>query len=441
MKKSSFKITLILLLFAFSLIATAQINFLPATVLTTNGEKMEGFIDYRNWDKNPREIDFKKTETSETIHFHPKDINYFKVADEIYFGATVQIEKSQENKLNQNTSYNVHFNEPDFILKTDTVFLQSIILGKKSLYYLKDQNSKKHFYVFHNGGFLLLLYKTYVVNPMNTNNLSTDIRSSIIRSNEKFKGQILVYLDNCKTIKNDIDNLKYDLAELKNVFEKYYQSCTKTKQSYTKKSEKMSSTIGAVIGLSFTKFEFFSAAPDYFQKLLNTSFPPSFNPAIGLFLNTQFTRNRGKISLYNELLFTTYKSEQSYIEYENEELYTSIFSRIGYSHIKLSSMLRYRLPLNNNFVFLNGGLSIGLILIENNYSREEKHFYTMDRVTEGKAIDGPQNIDLGLSIGVGTNIKSFNIEARYEHSYTGITKMILLSSSLNRGYLLVSYTF
>lgn len=54
------KSLLILLLASLvvSQITLAQKNLQPGAVITSRGDTLKGFIDYRNWEKNPIAIDF-----------------------------------------------------------------------------------------------------------------------------------------------------------------------------------------------------------------------------------------------------------------------------------------------------------------------------------------------------------------------------------------------
>ncbi|MGZ3814058.1 MAG: hypothetical protein ACXVJN_20060, partial [Mucilaginibacter sp.] len=47
------------LFFLLPLISVAQSNYKPGYVVTLKGDTIHGFINYREWNKNPRQIAFK----------------------------------------------------------------------------------------------------------------------------------------------------------------------------------------------------------------------------------------------------------------------------------------------------------------------------------------------------------------------------------------------
>jgi len=50
----------LLLLLLFPFFASAQSNYKPGYVVTLPDDTIHGFIDYKEWDKNPEKISFKK---------------------------------------------------------------------------------------------------------------------------------------------------------------------------------------------------------------------------------------------------------------------------------------------------------------------------------------------------------------------------------------------
>lgn len=151
-KQSLRQITVVLLQFVF-LCAYGQENFLPGYIIDLKGDTTKGFIDYRNWDKNPKDVVFRNDTDGIKSTYKPLDIREFRVLDELYEGAIVEIETSPvlTAKLKP---------DPELYFAIDTTFLQTVIRGTKSLYYLKDRTGKSHFYT-KDSLFRLLIYKRY----------------------------------------------------------------------------------------------------------------------------------------------------------------------------------------------------------------------------------------------------------------------------------------
>ena len=68
-------------------ISFSQKNYLPGKVITLQHDTLTGYIDYRNWEVNPKIITFKKEITSDEITYTPLEISGFQVSDENYLSA------------------------------------------------------------------------------------------------------------------------------------------------------------------------------------------------------------------------------------------------------------------------------------------------------------------------------------------------------------------
>lgn len=76
---------------------SAQKNYVEVLLTTSNGTLLEGWVDYRNWQENPQEIQFRETPNSKTTTFTPKDIIEIRLSEARYRSATVEIEQSSRN--------------------------------------------------------------------------------------------------------------------------------------------------------------------------------------------------------------------------------------------------------------------------------------------------------------------------------------------------------
>ena len=75
---------------------------------------------------------------------------------------------------------------PEYI--KDTVFLQTLYRGEKSLFHFKDENAKPHFYIMDNG-YQHLVYKEYIISVYRFDNFEKRIAENL-----KYKGQLTLYL-------------------------------------------------------------------------------------------------------------------------------------------------------------------------------------------------------------------------------------------------------
>ncbi len=394
-----------------------QENFLPGYIIS-NSDTLHGFIDYRNWEGNPDKISFKEKLSDDRIIYYPMDINGFSVLDEMYESAVVQVEVSSAD-------INVLEIDEESKFALDTTFLQTIIKGKKSLYFYKNKVGKDQFYIKHDSSYNLLVYNKF---------LKEQDGEKGIAVNKKYLGQLSSYFKDCPTIQSKIANTGYTKKSMENLFLDYY-GCTQSKIEFQKKTEKTVAEFGVFAGLSLTSLKF--NAIDY---LVNADCDPSANLSAGLFFEVTPPRNQKKWSLNNELMFSSYKIKGLYNDYESENRYTIYHTIIGFSYLKMNNMLRYKYPVGNFSVYLNVGISNGYALSESNTVKKELKIYLSERIDESVIFNEIRKYEQGYIWGLGTKYEKYSFEVRYEAG-NGMSVSSQLKSSSNRFYFLLGYKF
>jgi len=152
---------LILLLLPVSFLTNAQSNYKEGTVITNNSITINGFINYREWRKNPDKIQFKTTLNDEAVQtFTPDSIAGFSVTGyESYSSYTVSVSTGE-----------VIFQSLKDMLDTATVtksvFLKSIGKGDRVNLYSYADDIKVRFYILDKRQTLPseLVYRKYISN-------------------------------------------------------------------------------------------------------------------------------------------------------------------------------------------------------------------------------------------------------------------------------------
>ena len=222
-----------LFVIATSQLAFSQENFVPGYVIKNDADTLFGFVDYRNWDKNPNEITFKTQLEGNAISFRTTDITEFKAGEEIYVSAIVdtEISSTQLDKLTKDFQTKI---------RVDTTFLQTLFDGKKSLYYYKNAEGRVNFYIRQNTAFDLLIYKKYI---------RKQDGKQVVAENKKYLGQLTLYLNDCNTINSKLESTSYEKNSLIRLFQ-YYYNCSQSEASFQTKPEKVRMEIGALAGAS-----------------------------------------------------------------------------------------------------------------------------------------------------------------------------------------------
>jgi hypothetical protein len=396
-----------------------QENYLPGYIVPLSGDTLYGFIDYQNWEKNPYAISFKEKSGTIKKKYTPIDIKEFSVSDEIYESAIVKTEVSPEalNDIDKSS---------DLKIKIDTVFLQTMIKGPKSLYYYNNKLGKSQFYIKRDSVYELLIYKKYMGDQ------------SDISEVKKFIGQLTYYLQDCPSINSKIENAEYQKESLEKLFLYYYNGTHSSGITFQKKTEKLRTELGVLAGLSVTSLNF--TGDNNLNNLVSSKFNSSKNFAAGIFFNIIVPRNHGRLSIYNELGYTSYSVNGFFNNTTSGTDYTNTYTTIEYSYLKMSNLLRYKYPIGKLFAFINVGVSNGLVIGGSNKQKVESKYYDTKSDVEYNALGEIRNYEQGILIGLGLKCKKYSFECRYENG-SGITNYQEVKSRTSRCYFLLGYRF
>ncbi|WP_406685056.1 outer membrane beta-barrel protein [Seonamhaeicola sp. MEBiC1930] len=409
MKKTANSIITISLLFLFQNYS-AQENFIEGYIINKQDDTIHGFIDYKNWSNNPQEIKFKNQRENSSRPQSPNSIKEFGIKNKIYLSANVDIEISSDKSQ-----------DPNLKLKNKKVFLQVLYKGKKNLYVYKDKWGPNNFYIKQNSELMLLIHKKH----LNEN--------SIIENN-RFRGQLILYLKDCPSLKPKINNSSYNKKNLINIFKKYYE-CSNSPLEFQPTKPKIKIEKGIIAGFSLTSLNFEYGKSDLLiYPHLSTNYNSSTDISLGLFLDVIFPKDQGKWSINNEILYSSFETTGYHENYENENVYTIKNSRINLSYLKLNNLLRFNFPSKNLVPYINAGISTGFVIAENNYSSTEEKLYSEITFYESNRSNN-KKIEHGGLLGFGVRYDNLSIETRLE------TTMGLYSGNykLNRFYFLLNY--
>ncbi len=411
----SFILTLIFLAVTNSF---AQKNLKPGFIVSNANDTLQGFINYRNWEKNPDKIEFYQNQESMAKEYSPVEIKGFTVSGETYKSAIIKMDDSpyRIEDLKEGIKYNY---------VTDTVFLLNLVNGEKSLYSFMDLRGKEHFYIPNSTGFELLLYKQY----LRRDEATGDLKAAKIVT---YIGQVNLYLQGCKSISTKLKLVKYERKSLINLFIYYYE-CSDTKMISQNKAVSKPYEFGVLAGVSFAKLKYLSGM-DYMTK---ADFPVSTNFSAGIFYNILFPRNFGRLSISNELFYYSFKSTSPYVNGT-----ASVTTSIGLNYVMMHNMVQYKFPAGKAAYFIKGGASFGYGFNETNYQKFDET--VSQRASEGKTFKELNKAYLGITAGGGFKIQKYTVQIRY---MLGLNKsdftdsMTAVNSRTNAGFLFLGYEF
>jgi hypothetical protein len=408
------KLLVLVFLFTFSLTSNSQKNYIPGYVVTNSGDTVRGYIDYRNWAKNPRIIKFKFSKDDIGKEFGTNQVNRFFVDGEYYQRAVVRI-----NERNFNMNEVTPLTEPKYW--NDTTFLLAIIEGNKSLYHVKLADREDYFFYLEKDTFLTYDFSKYI-RMIN--------QKRYLGKNTLYISQMIGYLKDCPTVQGRISKTNYTLSAFRKTYDEYYK-CTNTLPAYEIKQVK-STEFGVLAGVTINDLKYKPSEPPY---LASSDFPTSINFSTGVFADFIIPRNFGRWSAYNELNLTSYEASAEYIDFVHDSNYTVYNTKAGNSYVKLTSMIRYRYPFHKVSIFIDGGISFGLAITYTGYSIATQYFYDQVNISYPSP-NSDRGGEIGVEAGLGVKYWHFSFETRYDKPFEPVD-----SSPTNRLYFLLGYTF
>lgn len=402
------RLALILTAVLFFNVSDAQDLFQPGIVYGIKGDTLKGMINYYGWTNPKPKISFIEEGKDTAVVLTPNRISGFETGGNKYRSAAVKTEMTLNN-------IELLVSNPNLRLSNDTVFLRLIVQGEKSLWFFRNKVHNDQFYIDENGSLSLLIFKKYLKEGVHN--------TSTVGENKGYLNQLRNYLSESEDLDSQLQTTKYSESSLVALYDKYYKS-SGTKRVFTAKREKIIYEKGIVAGASLTQLN------ENYLQTFGLSFKPSLMPAAGLYLNIVFPETRGRISAYNELLFTTlkYKSEVNSAP--------SYVYNLGLSYLKLNIMFRYTFKNKESKVnfFLNAGISNGMIIHEINQVKVGGHTQSWAPYAHTR------KFEQGLLAGAGVISGRFSAEIREEYS-TGFSTVAYYPASLSRAYILLGYRF
>jgi hypothetical protein len=406
--------------FCFAMQAFAQENFIPGYVITKSSDTLTGYIDFKDWEKNPTKILFKESVNSNKLTYRPADIAGFEVGGHMYVSEFVKREESPRKAGNLQYDSELHFVE-------DTIFLEVLYDGTKSLYTYTDKAGRAFFYVEMEGDVQLLIYKRYL--KMLEGNQK-------IVENTTYLGQLSLYLNDCPSVRNKLENLDYNRKALMKLW-RYYYVCIDEVPVYRLEYEGIKPNFGMLGGISYTKLVFES---DYIDFLDGADFEPSLSYTVGMYVDFVFPKNQGKWSLYNEIQLSSYEVEGVFEEFESAERYSTTETSFGYIYFNINTLVRYRFPLKKHTFFINAGLSHGFVIDETNFRVEETKYDANHWTERKKGLKETRGYELAFIGGIGGYFDRISYEIRYEQG-NGMADYTTLKSTTHKYFFIVGYRF
>lgn len=373
----------------------ARNNFQPGYVILANGDRLEGYLDFRDREKNPRKATFRSTPDGESKVYYPIELHSFGVENERYQTAIVETESSPflTNQLSK---------DKEFLLAVDTAFLRTIVDGPVSLFQFKNDAGLDNFYIRNDDGFTLLLHKFY----LGITKDGTPVKKEV----NHYYSQLASYLKDCPEAANLIRETKYKLADLEDLFKQWY-TCTAQEMDFYKQRERLIFEVGALAGISRTQLNI-STAGNSFLSFAN--FKPSYDFTGGIFLDMILTRMQRRLSINSELMWSSYATHSDFEENLSNGFSRPWYVEMKYAYITMNNMIRYRFPVGSLSLYGNIGISNGIAVRSVNTRQKTSLSSSAPIGDKSPAIVLPRVHEQGFLFGLGLKFNRFSVEGRYQ---------------------------
>ena len=424
MYKTHFQILIVFIVFNFISLSSAfaqnKYEYLPGKVIDLKGDTSDYLILFEDKFRNPDVILYRKKESDEGKYFAPEEVKGFEIEDREFVSTIADLEISpyKSSELNSNGGLK--------IIK-DTIFLQKLISGDKTLLFHRSLSGKVNFYIDDNGDYVLLKHKLF-------------LKKTRVVENKEYSIQLIKYLEDCPDLIEKIQSTKYEQSDLVKLFKKYFQ-CKNAKPAYNFEQKKIIPKFNLYTGMTSTNLRFTSNSAAVFH-LTKGDFESSINFTGGIGMGLILPLNKYRFSLNTELLYTSYNIKGNYVN----EIYTGYTiennTSFEFSQVAFNYMLRYSIPLEKAIVFANAGYFINFNINESDAHIEDVsvsgNISTREGYTFGE--DGLRMHEKGPSLGIGVRYNKFSLELRGAISKDIIT-YIAIGGYTKRFTFLAGYQF
>jgi hypothetical protein len=146
-------------IFLLSIGANAQGNYKPGYVTDLKGDTIKGYIDYHEWNENPRQVSFKST-TGNVQEYNAHTCGGFAVTGFEYYEK--HIVKVSLDTVDVTRVSRIHVRDTSY--RVDTVFLHTLAKGNRLSLYSYTDYIKPRYYILehHNAQPEELAYHAYI---------------------------------------------------------------------------------------------------------------------------------------------------------------------------------------------------------------------------------------------------------------------------------------
>ncbi len=392
----------------------AQANFRPGYIVALKGDTLRGSVDYGSGNRSAYECRFRADNAAAIEKLLPNQLQGYGFPHDRFY-----------------QSRRVPAQNPAADTTSERLFLEVLVQGPASLYYLSDINSGNHYY-FRSGNSpvqpLVQLSENVTING-----------SKYTRKNPLFRIALAEAFQACPAVHSKVSELPFASSSLIRIFQQY-NACVGGSQivsAVANAKQRSYFLLEAVAGAQASSLRFDGEIP-----MKNTPISGGIRPVVGLALQQYLPVWANRFGVRIELLYQTQ-------QYSNEFFAPSAYAyaayqevRIKFDQLRVPVLFRY-MPLNGRFQpFIEAGVSVAFALNSSNeyrYRAQPTSTYSPWR----PILESPRGSEESVLAGLGAsallpNKRHLTAEFRAERT-NGFSEAVAITTIINRAYLLLSY--
>ncbi|MDX5417803.1 MAG: PorT family protein [Hymenobacteraceae bacterium] len=372
----------------------AQANFQPGYILMADGSKQVGQLDYKSDRQHARSITFKSSSDAVSTKYSPNELaGYGFEEGKRYESANVM--------------------GPDSLPQQN--FLEVLVKGGTSLYFMKTEESIDRFFIRKNGGALQEL-------SQEKRRIQEESGAKYTTTLKHYVGTLNYLFLDCPTVQPQLERTRLEQASLIKLVSAY-NTCTAPAQEQFVKEAKSGLIIekGLVIGASITNANFSSGNYFSFFYLEDSDIAASVDVSGGIFFNIGASKINENFRLHTGAMFYRYSGTGKFERHQSAEQYDKFHYEFEASYLKIPVMVRYTLPGKKIQPFLSAGLQNGFLLSGSSQVEKESKWHDRTTIENGEMFSEFRFYEQGIQAGLGMQLpyykeKNLSVELRYERN-------------------------
>jgi hypothetical protein len=394
----------------------AQSDFRPGFVVQPSGDTLRGQVDYRGSQRSARICRFRPSETASATEFTPAQLRSYGF----------QSGRAYEAR-------------PLDSLGTSPVFLERLVLGKASLYYLLDGNSAEHFYLRKNAE----TSATELVRIIETvSRVATDgVERKYKQEKALYRGTLAKSFSDCPSVQLLIGKVPFTADGLTDIVQRYNRCGMPADAPIAKAIGRQASSgsFGVMLGGGQTQLTVEGPI-----SLSSGSKFTSMQPVAGVFYMLTLPKLSEKLALRVEALYESANYEKEYTSTLGAMLSFTQQARIDFSYVRVPLLLRYTFPGRTVRLFAQAGMVNAFATNAKIVTRQSDRFSGSTEFGPWKEVitndNSVRKYEQGLVGSIGLHLpgpaqRPLDVELRAERSNgflysTGIDSKVLHLSAL-----------